>query len=391
VVKKLSWYAFLFCFVYSPTELSFVFRVSFLVSKKSMGYTLERFRLATRKQEIMEKKLQKKLSNAHRGGNELLQQFEDFHSFETGFTDKFLQDSKEKEIMKMIHMQTKLRFMTPSYQDQGEVPLSPFSSSPRSLQQQQQQAKNSKFGEGSFLSDFNKARKHTKQSEESSALITIYEVKWYICAIYRLREIMKRLNNTMIPLSLIRIFLIFYYLIILHFPITSKEFYYLLLIPEIFPKEDICKSSIQEIIMEHIKIGLNITSEDFLSFLENHDFQIPSELLNEIRNNNAIAAAAMLISNSKDENESETDEKQILVKESIISEPESIPKKGFLVDEASLEEPIQMEINPEIIPPIVVESKVEIIEVIQPMKEIEIPESNIVLLSSKAGLLTEDQ
>jgi hypothetical protein len=350
-----------------------------------MGYTLGRFRLANRKQENMEKKLQKKLSTAHRGGNELLQQFNDFHSFETGFTEKFLQDSKEKEIMKMIHIQTKLHFMTPSYQMQEETHLPSSSSSPRSHQQQE---KKSKFGEGSFLSDFNKVRNYTKESEEYSALITIYEVKWYVFAIYRLRDLVKRLNNTMIPLSLIRILLIFRYLIILHFPITFQEFYYLLLIPEIFPKDDICKSSVQEIIMEHIKVGLGISSEDFLHFLEEHDFQIPSELLNEIRNN---AIAAMLISNSKDGKDGNDDKDHdidlVINREAVVPEsrpvPESVPSE---------ETTIQVEIIAEIIPPVILESKVEIIEVVQPEKvnEIEIPETNRLLLS-KAGILTEDQ
>ena len=102
--------------------------------------------------------------------------------------------------------------------------------------------------------------------------------------VYKLRDYMKRMNNV-IPICLIKLALIFRILLNLQFPISTEIFYDILLIPIIIQKDDLRKNIVQ-LIMDVIKEGLGIRSEDFLAFLESHSFPIPSELLNQIRTNN---------------------------------------------------------------------------------------------------------
>jgi hypothetical protein len=272
---------------------------------RSMGFTLNLFKRANQKQEEMENEIQTKLHNISLHGNVILNQFESFKKIGNDYDENILQQTKEKELMKLSHLKAKLRFMgvdKDDHQRRGSRSISPRAKSPPS--NHADISPNSKsnmkpstspratspltqctFGEKDFVSDFIKLRKETKDFEEKQHLSFIFDIKWYLISVYRLREFIKRMNNTMVPYCLIKMLIIFRYLLILEFPITVPIFYQLMLDSKVFQKDEFRKNIVQEIILENIKTGLNISSEDFLRFLEENNFHIPSELLNDIRNN----------------------------------------------------------------------------------------------------------
>ena len=284
---------------------------------KSMGYTISLFKRANQKHEEMEQIIQKKFQKITQNGNDLLGQFNTFQNMENDYNTKILQESKEKDLMKLSHIKAKIQFMmfgdeadrmkettnsnnnnvsssptsrpstSPNRGDRTDVQSNP-PSSPTSPRRIGSPSVVSTFGERDFVSDFHKVRRNTKDYEEKQQLSLLFEVKWYLISIYKTRDFMKRMNNNMTPSCLIKLLLVFKYLIILQFPITVEIFYQLLLIPTIFQKDDLRKNIVQEVILEHIKTGLGISSEDFLRFLEENNFQIPPELLNDIRNHNLM-------------------------------------------------------------------------------------------------------
>jgi hypothetical protein len=272
---------------------------------RSMGFTLNLFKRANQKQEEMENEIQTKLHNISLHGNVILNQFEAFKKIGNDYDENIIQQSKEKELMKLSHLKAKLRFMgvdKDDHQRRGSRSVSPRAKSPPSNQADISPSSKSNmkpstspratspltqctFGEKDFVSDFIKLRKETKEFEEKQHLSFIFDIKWYLISVYRLREFIKRMNNTMVPYCLIKMLIIFRYLLILEFPITIPIFYQLMLDSKVFQKDEFRKNIVQEIILENIKTGLNISSEDFLRFLEENNFHIPSELLNDIRNN----------------------------------------------------------------------------------------------------------
>ncbi len=259
-----------------------------------MGFAMSLFRQANQKQGKMEQKMELKLKRINRTGNHMLQQLQRFHSIEQQHEEKFKQLSKESEIMKISHIKAKLKFMESTDQHINEARSTSRASSP--LDSARSDALNPiclnptfTFGEKGCVSDFQKIRTLTNDFEQIQTLTAIHEIKWYLNSIYRVKDFMKRMNNNLIPICLLKILLVFHYLVMLKFPISIPLFYQLLLTPEVFQKDDLRKGIVQEVVLENIKTGLQISSEDFLAFLELHGFQIPSELLNEVRTN-AVAS-----------------------------------------------------------------------------------------------------
>lgn len=229
-------------------------------------------------QDDLTQSVNKKLDRANRHGLHLFQEFEHF------------EDSKH-------HGNHQVNFLTAG-KDVHRLQLV--------------EAKTSALDDSSFATtssnihrDMKFLKEHTKAYVDAKKFTAISKYNWFIIALLRLRDYLKRMNNNnnALPPSCVKCLVIMEQLIGLDFVINKHVFYSILLSTKIFQKDDFRKNIVHQII-DAIREGLDISAEEFVKFLEQNDFQVPPELMNQVRNNStrnssARATAAPTTTSSK--------------------------------------------------------------------------------------------
>eukprot|EP01039_Chlorochromonas_danica_P000777 gene777-842_t len=223
---------------------------------RSMKFTLNLYHKTTEKYQQLTDKAQKKLRRTDHYGHRLLAECEDYAHVHSLAQRQAIELWEGKQFNRMKDMEIKVHHFSPDFDP---------TSGNRSISAEE---------------ELRKLRLLANQAKEVSQVKLLYEVKWYSQATTRLRDYMKRMNNGA-PLCCLKFLLVLKYILVLGFAITVDIFHHILL-SEIFMEEDFRKNIVNQII-DVVRIGLEIASEDFLSFLESNRIQPSPELLNEIR------------------------------------------------------------------------------------------------------------
>ncbi|RYH05244.1 hypothetical protein EON65_45240 [archaeon] len=221
---------------------------------QTMSYTLDTFKKTTEKYEQMHRVVQKKLRRINKHGNAMLQQCEAYSHMEYLSQEVAHQLWEEKQYHRMNVMSVKMQY----FKVDGEL---------------------GHFG-SSTSEELRKVRAMAVEAEEQAQVKSLLEVKWFLLATAKLRDFMRRMNNS-VPMCTLKMLIVLKYLIVLGFKVSIEMFYFILL-SSIFQEEDFRKNIVNQII-EVVRVGLDIKPEDFLTFLDSNKIQPHPELMNEIR------------------------------------------------------------------------------------------------------------
>lgn len=202
----------------------------------------------------MYEKAQRKLRRVDRHGNNLLAECEDYAQVQQQAEKHAKQLWEEKQFNRLNELTIKAKFFSADY-DLGSHGAS--------------------AGE-----DIRKLRLLAEEAKQIEQLKLLHNVKWYVTATARLRDHMKRMNNSA-PLCCLKFILVMRYLITLGFAV-SIEIFHRIILSAVFLEEDFRKNIVNQII-DVVRAGLGISAEEFLIFLESNNIQPPPELMNEIR------------------------------------------------------------------------------------------------------------
>lgn len=219
------------------------------------------FKKANENQRVLEIKTEKRLSRANNNGTKLFNEFTSFQQAKA-FSDQRAEHAlKDKEFHRA---------------ETFEAKSSAFSSNSGAFA----------TSGGNIHDDMRNLRQNARDYTDKKHLFLILEVKWYVAAVNRLRDYMKRMNNQSPPCCL-KFLSIMEQMIYMGFVIDDAVFYKILL-SDIFVRDDFRKNVVHQLI-DVVREGLGIPPEVFVKFLESNDLQVPPELMNLIRNNAQIA------------------------------------------------------------------------------------------------------